>query len=106
VSYDIGLCIDTGGPEPAYLTDRNQTSNVAPMWRHAGADLAGFHGRIAADALPALRAAIATMEDNPATYKAMNPPNGWGDYDSCLEFLRGLVTDFTSHPKATVMVSR
>lgn len=105
MSYDVSLYIETGGPEPVCLTDRNQTSNVACMWRHAGADLAEFHGRTASDVLPVLRAAIAAMEDDPATYKAMDPPNGWGDYDSCLEFLRGLVIDFASHPKATVTVS-
>ncbi len=101
MSYDVSLCIDTGGQEPACLT-----SNVAAMWRRAGADLVAFDGRVAADVLPALRAAIVVMEDDPATYKAMNPPNGWGDYDSCLEFLGELVKDFASHPKATVVVSR
>ncbi|MGH3634219.1 MAG: hypothetical protein ACREN2_13495 [Candidatus Dormibacteria bacterium] len=106
MSYDIDLIIDTGGPEPARLTSRNQTSNVSCMWRHAGADLAEFDGRTAVEALPALRIAIAAIEDDPGTYKAMNPANGWGDYDSCLEFLRELVKDFTAHPKATVVVSR
>lgn len=106
MSYDIGLIIDTGGPDPAWLTSRNQTSNVSCMWRAAGVELADFEGQTARDVLPALRAVIAAMEADPATYKAMNPSNGWGDYDSCLKFLRDLVKDFASHPKATVTVSR
>ncbi|MGH3549017.1 MAG: hypothetical protein ACRDQU_13080 [Pseudonocardiaceae bacterium] len=104
MSYWVYLVID--GPEPACLTGRNMTSNVAPMWRRAGADLAEFDGCAAAEVLPALRTAIAAMEDHQAAYKAMNPPNGWGDYASCLEFLCELVLDFTAHPKATVVVSR
>ncbi|MGH3795966.1 MAG: hypothetical protein ACRDSP_13875 [Pseudonocardiaceae bacterium] len=101
MSYWVGLVLAGD-----YLTDRNMTSNVAPMWREAGADLAEFDGRAAAEVLPVLRTAIAAMEDDPAVYEAMNPANGWGDYDSCLEFLRELVKDFTAHPKATVVVSR
>lgn len=101
------LVIDTGGPEPAGVTESlNMTSNVAPMWRKAGADIADFDGQLAGDMLPALRAAIAEMEDNPTTYRAMNPPNGWGSYEVCLRFLRRLVEDFAQHPKAIVKVWR
>lgn len=28
------------------------------------------------------------LEADPERYRAMNPPNGWGDYDSLLETLR------------------
>lgn len=107
MSYDIWLTIDTGGPEPAAVTEgRNMTSNVGPMWRLAGADLAEFHGKPAGDCLPLLRTAVATMRAEPATYSALNPDNGWGDYYGCVRFLEGLADDFEAHPKATVVVSR
>lgn len=107
MSYDIGLTIDKGGPEPATVSGgRNMTSNVAPMWRLAGADLAEFHGKTAGDCLPVLRAAIADMEDNPGKYEPLNPDNGWGSYETCLGFLRELAGDFAAHPKATVAVWR
>ncbi|MFG3709500.1 hypothetical protein [Micromonospora sp. NPDC047730] len=107
MSYDIWLNIDTGGPEPATVWDSfNYTSNCGPMWRAAGADLAAFDGEPAGECLPILTAAIKRMEDDPATYRAMDPPNGWGSYDSLLPALRRLADGFRSHPKATVRVSR
>ncbi|PZG07179.1 hypothetical protein C1I95_31390 [Micromonospora craterilacus] len=107
MSYDIHLSIDSGGPEPATVWGSwNYTSNCGAMWRRAGADLAEFEGKTAAECLPILVAAIRRMEDEPATYQAMNPPNGWGDYDSLLHALRQLADAFRAHPKATVEVHR
>jgi len=107
VSYDIDLTVDTGGPEPACVgRGWNYTSNCARMWRLAGADLAEFHGKPAADCLPILVAAIRRMEDDPAPFRALDPANGWGSYDSLLPALRDLADQFRAHPKATVAVSR
>lgn len=107
MSYDVWLEISTGGPEPVEVkgTDRNMTSNVAPMWRKAGADLAEFAGRTAGEVLPVLEAAIRAMVDNPADYEPLNPANGWGSYDTCLRFLNELRADFERHPRATIHVS-
>ncbi len=107
MSYDIHLEIDTGGPEPAWVgRDWNYTSNCGPMWRSAGADLAEFHGQFAGNVLHVLDKALAEMEANPATYRAMDPENGWGSYDTLLPALRELREMFAAHPKATVRVSR
>ncbi len=107
MSYDIYLTIDTGGPEHALVTDGwNYTSNCAPMWRQAGADLATFHARKAGDCLPVLDAAIAAMRADPDTFRKMDPPNGWGSYDSLLPQLEALAEDLRRHPNATVAVSR
>ncbi len=107
MSYDIYLEIETGGAEPATVgREFNMTSNVAPMWRHAGANLAEFDGKTAGAMGPLLDAAIVRMMVNPDTYRAMDPPNGWGDYEGCLEFLRELRDEFNRHPNATVRVCR
>lgn len=107
MSYDLWLEIDTGGPEPATVgRDFNMTSNVAPMWRLAGADLAEFHGHYAGNMLHVLDKAIDDMATNPDKYLPLNPPNGWGDYSGCLEFLRELRAEFARHPQAKVQVSR
>lgn len=106
MSYDVSLSIDTGGPEPAYLTDWNYTSNCAPMWRAAGADLDQFDGRLAVACLPVLRAALTAMAENPGRFEAMDPDNGWGSYATLYPALQRLAGQFAAHPKATVRVAR
>jgi hypothetical protein len=112
VSYDIHLEIDAGGPEPAQVgRDLNYTRNVSPMWRKAlqGATIptvADMHGRLASECLPALDHAIAAMLDDPPTYDAMNPPNGWGNADGARKFLEEIAGECRAHPKATIRVSR
>jgi len=49
--------------------------------------------------------AVERMEADPDTYRAMNPPNGWGDYEGALAFLRRLAEACAEHPRATVRVS-
>lgn len=107
MSYDISLDIDTGGPEPATVWDGwNITSNVAPMWRLSGADLADFDGRRAGDCLPTLIDAAIDMATNPDKYTPLNPKNGWGDYEDCLEAMAKLLHALGRHPLATIRVSR
>lgn len=106
MSYDIYLEIDTGGPEPVAVFDWNFTSNVAPMWRAAGADLAEFHGKQANECDQVLTEAIIEMETNSARYEAMDSPNGWGTYEHLMPRLRVLLRAFRRHPKTTIRVSR
>lgn len=105
MSYDVHLLAPTGG-EPVEAYWANMTSNVAPMWRAAGCDLAAFDGASATALADNLVPAIAAMESNPETFKAMNPPNGWGDYDGCLRFLRELRDACRLYPATEVRVSR
>jgi hypothetical protein len=68
----------------------NMTSNVAPMWRLAGADLAELSGKPAAEVQLVLANAIRNMLSEPHKYKVLNPANGWGDYKSCVVYLVNL----------------
>jgi hypothetical protein len=109
MSYDVWLEIDTGGPEPARILGAdfwNYTSNCAPMWRAAGANLAEFHGKPAGECSPLLKQAVVDMEQSPEKYEAMNPENGWGSYKTLLPALRELLSMFEAHPRATVGVWR
>jgi hypothetical protein len=119
MSYDITLetptttgpctrCDGTGTmqTEGDELTWWNYTSNCAGMWRAAGADLAEFEGKAAAECTPALAAAVKAMETDPERFRAMNPPNKWGDADDLIEELRKLLRDFQEYPDAIVRVSR
>lgn len=102
MSYDVGL-YDADDNE---ITSRNITSNVAPMWQRAGIDLADIDGQRAGDVHRPLCRAVAAMLADPDTYRAMDPVNGWGSYESCVEFLYRLALDFGAHPNAIVVVSR
>lgn len=108
MSYDVWMAMDCGGEDPMTSGDLNMTSNVSCMWRKAGADIAqmGDEQWIGERCIPVLRAAIATIQDDMPTYRAMNPPNGWGDVDSCIKFLRGVLDLCIAYPKATLRVSR
>jgi hypothetical protein len=106
MSYDITLTVDTGGEEPAVVGDWNYTSNCGPMWRAAGADLAGFDGKPASECATVLRAALTAVRAEPERYEAMNPRNGWGSYASLLPALGELLKLCERHPLATVHVWR
>jgi hypothetical protein len=68
----------------------NMTSNVACMWRLAGADLAEMNGKPAGEVKVILATAVRNMLAEPEKYKAMNPENGWGDYEGCIDYLMRL----------------
>lgn len=107
VSYDIWLEVDTGGPEPASVGESwNYTSNCVGMWCAAGIDLGECHGRDAGGCAEGLEAAIATLKAEPDRFRAMNPANGWGSYETLVPALEELLATWTAHPKATVHVWR
>jgi len=106
VSYDVHLEIDTGGEHPAYVTEnQSPTYNLGPMFCEAlGAPLRSLDGKLASEALPIVSAALVAMAADPAKFKALNPSNGWGDFDGAINFLRWLQSECSAHPKATVRV--
>ncbi len=106
MSYDVSLYMDTGAGNSAECGWWNMTSNVAPMWRRAGADLSEFDGKNAFACVGTLNQAIQTMATRPTEYEALNPENGWGDYEGCLKFLQAVRDACERHPLATVRVSR
>lgn len=108
MSYDVMLTIDTGGEEPANVADcGNMTSNVAPVWNAVGANVAEFHGQLAADCLPAITEGLRRLKAAPRAFDHLVRGGGsWGTVESAIEYLTRLERDFTAHPKATVYVSR
>ncbi|MFD9950823.1 hypothetical protein ACFWYW_58985 [Nonomuraea sp. NPDC059023] len=110
MSYDISLHIDTGAPEdewPTAIDVGNYTANVSVMWRTAlgGTSLRAFDGANAGESAPALAAAVKAMEGDPECYREMNPPNGWGNYEGALDYLRALAEACATHPKCKIRVS-
>ena len=69
----------------------SMTWNVKPMFVRAMGD-GGIHvleGLPTEEAVPLLDVAIERMADpkQKPNYEALNPPNGWGSYDTALKFL-------------------
>jgi hypothetical protein len=108
MSYDVSLHIDTGGEEPACIGwGRNMTSNVAPVWRAVGADVAEFDGKKAVDCLPPVVEGLRRLRITPRAYDHLVRGGGeWGTVESAIEFLYELEQDFRANPLATVSVSR
>lgn len=65
----------------------NMTSNVSPQWRLAGADLAEMDGKPACEVKLMLATAVRNMLSEPEKYRALDPENGWGDFDSTVKYL-------------------
>jgi len=87
MSWGIDIDLDNG--EFVEIVD-GHTYNLSPMWRLAGvyegssSDLGGLRADILAD-----RAArgLARAVSRPELFKALNPENGWGDYDGFIRIL-------------------
>lgn len=108
MSWDISLHIDTGGPDPACVYDcGNMTYNVNSMYAKA-LNIESFsdflHGKICSELLPALAQGYSDMLTNPDAYRALTPENGWGNYESALEFLEAIIKGCRLHPKAFIHV--
>ena len=98
MSYDINTEPDTG-------LDWNYTYNVQPMTAKAGLrSLTELDGLTAYEAASKIAVVILHMERDPATFRALNPKNGWGDYDGFLGRLRDLHEHLLGYPEATVRV--
>lgn len=48
---------------------------------------------------------ITALEADPDRYRAMDPPNGWGSYDSLLPVLRDMLTTCTTEEPCLWVVS-
>lgn len=107
MSWDVYAKIDTGGAEPATVGEAgNYTYNVSQMYYDVlgGDGLRGLHEMVCAEALPLINEACAKMVADPEKYRAMNPPNGWGDYEGALRYLQGIGEMCAEHPKAKLAV--
>lgn len=109
MSYDVWLSdarCPHCGRDGESLFSWNYTSNMSPAWREAGANIAEFHGKTAADCAPLLRAALMNMERRPEHFVKFNALNGWGTMDNLIPALHTLLGAMERHPAAVVEVSR
>jgi len=107
MSYDIWLEIDNSEGKPVTVVEiGNYTSNVGVMWRDAlgGKRLRDFDRAPCSEAAGPLAAAVERMEADPDKYREMDPPNGWGDYEGALKFLRTLSEACAEHPRCRIAI--
>lgn len=107
MSYDIWLEMDTGGDEPAQVCEvGNHTWNCGLMFSTAlGIEsLNDLDGQNAGEWAEKCCQGVNDMLSRPAVYETMNPPNGWGSYETALKYLQTLAIACRKHPKATIRV--
>jgi hypothetical protein len=105
MSYWIHLSLDGGSGVEFDIYDWNYTSNCRPMWLAAGVDLKDFDGKFASECVEQLNDVLIFMQAHPSVFKALNPENGWGDYNSLFHALRELYLKMYDAPNAKVRVS-
>lgn len=60
----------------------------------------------AADLIGPLADGLAMLKNNPEKFKALNPTNGWGDYEGLVKFVEQYLEACKIYPHAEVSVSR
>ena len=107
MSWDIWLITELDGHEVEVVGGINYTHNCNEMIREAGLEEWPYE----VEDLPAvelatkLDLAIANLEADPKKYRAMNPDNGWGSYDTLLPILRNVRDRCRTYPSARVRMS-
>ena len=90
MSNDIEIvrdaCDKCGRGETRTEDEINLTYNLSPMLRAAGAKpWVDYAGKPAREVGEEILAVLDRMAEDPEKWRAMNPSNGWGDYDRCLQ---------------------
>lgn len=107
MSYDVHLEADLGGAEPVRVgsLDANYTYNVTPMFAAAcGSSPSAWDGKPASDVHVTCCVILAAFNGNPSKYRAMNPSNGWGDFEGARTFIQEIADACAASPRATVRV--
>ena len=107
----MGLDIYLKEVKPSTVYSGGITNNVVPMAEKAGIykiiwrpEESGI--KIAADLIQPLEKAIQEIVNNRAAYEELNPENGWGSYESFINFVINLANACKRNPLASVTASR
>jgi hypothetical protein len=81
------------------------TYNLTPMWREAGVfeeSSSDLDGMLAADLGVRAAQGLLRAVTQPARFRALNPANGWGDFDGFVQILTRTAIMCAEHPTAIV----
>lgn len=101
----------SGAPDQDCVFDYNITHNLNQM-----ADAAGIYKYLwrpdeiniskAGQLIEPLKIGLKELEDNPEKYKALNPANGWGNFEGLVNFVKSYLSACIQYPDADIELSR
>lgn len=83
----------------------NYTYNCHGMMTASGVRLRSINGLQGSEAAILIQHAYTWMVEHEARCRAMEPDNGWGDYEGWLGFVRKILEVCKQNPDATLTVS-
>ena len=107
MSWDVWLVTKLDDHEIVVWDGPNYTHKTNGMIREAGLvewpyEVSDWPAAKLADQLDF---ALLNLERDPGKYRAMNPSNGWGNYDTLLPVLREVRDQCLKYPSARVRMS-
>ena len=104
MSWDFYMEADLGGPHMVEVKEGlNYTYNVAPMYNKAiEGGIRKLEGKKGKECIPILKKCIENMKADPVGYRALNPSNGWGDYEGALSVAENLLQWCEECPEAVM----
>jgi hypothetical protein len=61
---------------------------------------------LAIELIAPLAAGLSALKNDPDKFKALNPDNGWGNYDGLVKFIEDYILACVENADATIRVSR
>lgn len=107
MGWSMGIAIkDTDGNDQWVEVVESCTYNLTPMWSKAIPFLEvtrDFDGKICSDILADLKVGMMDIIDNPEDYIALNPDNGWGNFDCFFDAYVKLFQNVAKHPSGSLV---
>jgi len=79
----------------------NMAGLYEALWRPEELDITHAHQLI-----DILRDGLCLLKDAPVRFKALNPENGWGNYEGLVRFVEDYLKACEENPQAQIRVSR
>lgn len=106
MSWGLDIVVtDTDGNEHWIEIVNGHTYNLTDMWAKAIPFLEvtrDFDEKVCGDILPDLKRGLLDIIDNPKDYIALNPSNGWGDFDGFFEIYIKMIQLVAKYPSGVL----